>query len=83
MLSGKDFYDYKVSTSFKPESQNEDEGISLQADWQTEYFLVTSISAYRAHDSWDNVDADFYDVDALIPDQRCRPGPVLTGTAYQ
>jgi iron complex outermembrane receptor protein len=65
VLSGKDFYDYKVSASFKPESQNEDEGISLQADWQTEYFLVTSISAYRAHDSWDNVDADFYDVDAL------------------
>jgi iron complex outermembrane recepter protein len=66
VLDGKDFYDYKVSASFKPESRNEDEGISLQADWQTEYFLVTSISAYRAHSSWDNVDADFYDIDALI-----------------
>jgi len=66
VLSGRDFYDYKVSTSFKPESQNEDEGISLQADWQTEYFLVTSLSAYRAHDSYDNIDADFYDIDALI-----------------
>lgn len=64
--AGKDFYDYKVSTSFKPQSQNEDEGISLQADWQTDHFLVTSISAYRAHDSYDNVDADFYDIDALI-----------------
>jgi iron complex outermembrane recepter protein len=65
VLDGRDFYDYKVSASFKPESQNEDEGISLQADWQTDYFMVTSISAYRAHDSWDNVDADFYDIDAL------------------
>jgi len=65
VLPGEDFYDYKVSASFKPESQNEDEGVSLQADWQTDYFLVTSISAYRAHDSYDNIDADFYDVDAL------------------
>jgi len=66
VLPGKDFYDYKVSTSFKPESQNTDEGVSLQADWQTDYFLVTSITAYRAHDSYDNIDADFYDIDALI-----------------
>ncbi len=65
VLSGRDFYDYKVSTSFKPQSQNEDEGISLQADWQTDYFLVTSISAYRAYTAYDNIDADFYDVDAL------------------
>lgn len=62
---GKDFYDYKVSTSFKPESQNTDEGVSLQADWQTDYFLITSISAYRKHESYDNIDADFYDIDAL------------------
>jgi outer membrane receptor protein involved in Fe transport len=66
VLDGKDFYDYKVSTSFKPESQNTDEGLSLQADWQTEYFLVTSISAYRKHDASDKIDADFYDIDALI-----------------
>jgi iron complex outermembrane receptor protein len=66
VLSGNDFYDYKVSTSFKPKSENKDEGVSLQADWQTDYFLVTSISAYRKHDSYDNIDADFYDVDALI-----------------
>jgi iron complex outermembrane receptor protein len=66
VLSGRDFYDYKVSASFKPESQNEDEGVSLQADWQTDYFLLTSISAYRKHDSYDNIDADFYDIDALI-----------------
>lgn len=65
VLSGNDFYDYKVSTSFKPQSQNTDEGVSLQADWQTEYFLVTSISAYRKHEAYDNIDADFYDIDAL------------------
>lgn len=66
VLNGKDFYDYKVSTSFLPESQNEDEGISLQADWQTDTVLITSVSGYRKHDSYDNIDADFYDIDALI-----------------
>jgi iron complex outermembrane recepter protein len=66
VIPGNDFYDYKVSASFKPKSENTDEGISLQADWQTDYFLVTSISAYRKHDSYDSIDADFYDVDALI-----------------
>lgn len=65
VLNGSDFYDYKVSNSFLPESENEDEGISLQADWQADYFLVTSITAYRKHDSYDNIDADFYDIDAL------------------
>ena len=66
VLNGSDFYDYKVSTSFKPESQNEDEGVSLQADWQVDNVLLTSISAYRNHDSKDRIDADFYDIDALI-----------------
>ena len=66
VLSGDDFYDYKVSASFKPESQNTDEGISLQADWQAGNFLLTSISAYRKHDAYDKGDVDFYDVDALI-----------------
>jgi len=66
VLRGEDFYDYKVSTSLKPKSENTDEGVSLQADWQTDYFLFTSISAYRKHDSYDSIDADFYDVDALV-----------------
>jgi iron complex outermembrane receptor protein len=66
VISDKDFFDKKVSASFEPESQNTDEGLSLQADWQTDYFVVTSISAYRKHDSYDNTDPDAYDVDALI-----------------
>lgn len=66
VISGRDFYDYKVSSSFKPKSQNTDEGVSLQADWQTDLFLVTSISAYREYDSYDKIDADFYDIDALV-----------------
>jgi outer membrane receptor protein involved in Fe transport len=61
-----DFYDYKTSVSFKPKSENTDDGVSLQVDWQTDRFLVTSISAYRNHNSNDNADVDFIDIDALV-----------------
>lgn len=66
VIPDDEFFDNKISTSFLPESHNTDEGVSLQADWQADYFLVTSISAYRKHDSWDNTDPDAYDVDALV-----------------
>jgi outer membrane receptor protein involved in Fe transport len=65
VLPGKDFYDYKVAVSYAPESTNEDQGISVQVDWQTESFLVTSITAYREFESFDLVDSDFADIDAL------------------
>ncbi len=61
-----DFYDYKTSVSFKPKSENTDGGVSLQVDWQTDRFLVTSISAYRNHNSNDYADVDFIDIDALV-----------------
>jgi outer membrane receptor protein involved in Fe transport len=60
------FFDGTVGASFLPESSNEDRGISVQLDWQTEAFLVTSISAYRTFDSFDNIDADFHNIDALV-----------------
>ena len=63
VIDQNDFYDYGVSLARKPESDNEDEGISLQIDWDTDYFLLTSISAYRAHDSYDNADIAFNDLD--------------------
>jgi len=47
-------------------SENEDKGISIQADWQGDNFLLTSITAYREHDIYDEVDADFLDVDSLV-----------------
>lgn len=66
VLDGNDFYDRKIGTTFLPESSNEDQGISMQIDWQTENFLVTSITAYRDFESFDRIDADFSDVEALI-----------------
>jgi outer membrane receptor protein involved in Fe transport len=63
VIDENDFYDYEVSVSRKPKSENEDEGVSLQVDWQTDQFLVTSITAYRSHDSYDNADIAFVDLD--------------------
>lgn len=63
VIDQNDFYDYGVSVARKPESDNEDEGVSLKVDWQTDNFLLTSISAYRTHDSYDNADIVFNDLD--------------------
>lgn len=65
VLDGNDFYDYKASVSFKPRSESTDEGVSIQGEWQADAFLLTSISAYRKHETYDITDADAYDVDAL------------------
>lgn len=66
VLDEKDFFDNISSTNFLPISTNEDQGISMQIDWQTDAFLVTSISAYREFESFDKIDADFSAADGLI-----------------
>jgi outer membrane receptor protein involved in Fe transport len=65
-VDADDFYDREVSSSFLPSSTNEDEGIQMQIDWQTDNFLLTSITAYRAFESFDIIDAVFTDADGLI-----------------
>ncbi|MCZ6831480.1 MAG: TonB-dependent receptor [Gammaproteobacteria bacterium] len=65
VVAGEDFYNYDVSSSFLSTSSNEDEGISVQIDWQTDAFLLTSITAYRTFDQDDHLDADFANIDAL------------------
>ncbi len=66
VIDQRDFFDYEVASSFLPTSENEDTGISLQVDWSLPWFDLTSITAYREFDSFDNIDADFYDIDALV-----------------
>jgi outer membrane receptor protein involved in Fe transport len=65
VIDQNDFFDYKVSNTYAPESSNTDEGISVHVDWQTSPFLVSSITAYREYDSYDDADIDFIDLDAL------------------
>jgi iron complex outermembrane receptor protein len=60
---GEDWEDYQIASSFLPESANEDEGISMQVDWETDVFMLTSITAYRAYESYDKIDLDFGDID--------------------
>ncbi len=66
VLRQEDFYDYETASSFLPASESEDQGLSVQVDWQTDNFLLTSITAYRDFESFDNIDADFADIDALV-----------------
>lgn len=66
VLRGENFYDDKVALSFAPISQNEDQGLSVHVDYDlSDELTLTSISAYRAFDSYDKLDADYSDLDAL------------------
>jgi iron complex outermembrane recepter protein len=65
VLLGENFYDRETAFSYLPESTNEDVGLSMQVDWQTENFLLTSITAYREFEAFDDVDSDWMDLDAL------------------
>ena len=65
VIDQDDFFDNRVATSFLPVSQNEDKGVSVQLDWALSNFDFTSITAYREFDSFDRVDGDFYDIDAV------------------
>lgn len=65
VLEAGDYYDYRVGTSFLPQSSNEDGGISVQIDWDNDTVLVSSVTSYRYYQSEDNIDADFSDVDGV------------------
>ncbi len=63
VVDQRDFYDYAVSVARPPRSSNEDGGVSMQVDWQTDHFLLTSITAWRRYNSYDNADIIFSDLD--------------------
>ena len=61
---GEAFYDREVAVSFLPVATMKDRGISAEFDWNLdENYTFVSISAYRAFDSYDNIDSDFTDAD--------------------
>ncbi len=66
VLDGDDFYDFKVAAAQEPKSENEDQGISVQVDWEAGPFLVTSITAYREHESYDEADIIFTNLDGAV-----------------
>ncbi len=64
-ISESQVFDNDVAYSFNPVSQSEDSGISIQADYDIGDYTLTSISAWREFNSFDEIDADFTDLDAL------------------
>lgn len=57
-----DWEDYRTAVNFAPISQNEDRGISLELNKMLgDNVTFTSVTAYRAFDTYDSIDADFTD----------------------
>ncbi len=57
--------DYRVALNRLPSSTNEDQGLSVEINYEFENITLTSISAYRSFDSLDIGDVDFSDVDLI------------------
>lgn len=64
-ISESRVFENEVAYSFNPTSESEDTGASIQIDYDLGDYTLTSISAWRQFDSFDNIDADFTDLDAL------------------
>lgn len=64
-IPGSRTFDRITAYNHLPISRNEDSGLSLQIDWTLDTATLTSISAYRQFDSYDNIDSDFTDLDVL------------------
>lgn len=61
VIEGVEWEDYITSVNFAPISQNEDRGLSIEFNKDFENSTLTSVTAYRAFDTYDLIDADFTD----------------------
>ncbi len=66
VITGDRFEDYVMALNELPRSTNEDKGLSLELSLDIGDATLTSISAYRAFDSTDFIDADFSAGDLLF-----------------
>jgi len=58
--------DYRTALNIPPVSENEDMGLSVEFNKiLTDSISLKSISAYRAFETFDDIDADFSDVDLI------------------
>ena len=55
--------EYRTAVNFAPISQNEDRGISVEFNKDIGNTTFTSVTAYRAFDTYDSIDADFTDTE--------------------
>lgn len=73
LFTGDEFYRYTTALSSLPESRMQDKGLSAEINWQTSpALLLTSITAWRGFDSFDQTDTDFTDADLLSTTNNAR-----------
>ncbi len=65
IVTGVGFEDHRVRYDTLPDSENEDRGISVEFNVDMGGPTFTSITAYRAFDTFDLIDVDFTDVPIL------------------
>ena len=59
------FEDYVVTQNIRPQSTNKDRGISVEFNKSLGEITLSSVTAYRAFDTYDRIDGDFTNVDVL------------------
>ena len=66
VIAGASWEDYRTALNTPPVSKNEDSGLSLEINKTlTDAVTLKSITAYRAFETIDDIDADFSDVDLI------------------
>lgn len=65
VLDDNDPFAYVSPITFRPVNEIEDRGISLQGDFDFTGFTVTSITAYRSNDSFNDSEADYTSLDII------------------
>jgi len=61
IISGISWDDYVTSINLPPVSKNKDRGLSIEFNKDFGDITLTSVTAYRAFDTFDHIDADFTD----------------------
>ncbi len=59
------FDEYVIAQNIRPESTNKDRGISVEFNKALGDLTFSSVTAYRAFDTYDRIDGDFTNVDVL------------------
>ncbi|MFT5482614.1 MAG: iron complex outermembrane receptor protein [Halieaceae bacterium] len=58
-------FDNEVALNYNPISRGDDSGASIKIDYDLEDYTITSLSGWRDFTSYDFIDADFTDLQAL------------------
>ena len=66
LIEGYSWDDYVTAVNHVPNSQNEDRGLSLEFNWDIGNTTLTSVTAYRAFDTYDFIDVDFTNTDIAL-----------------